>query len=727
MQLDSLTAALRQMAALFLAATLTTGTWAQESPTLPNAPSNAKESSAPSQPEAVVDYTKGRGHFPNPIGPYMGRDVPPPKLANTARIDQLLRDGKLYLSMNDAVALALENNLDIAIARYNLNIADTDILRAKSGSATRGVNTGIVQGTPGGTGTGIGSTSNGGGAGGTSTGSGGAGAGAAGLVSSTSGVGSAIPSFDPILTGTIQFDRSRVQQANSFAIPFTTANTNTYDFAYQQGFYWGTNLSVGFNNTRGTTNSIFTGRSPEYNSNFRATISQPLLQGFGFLPNTRFIKIAKNNREISDVAFRLQIITTVNQIQNIYWDLVNAYEDVKVKERSLALADKTLSDNKKQVEIGTLAPIEIVRAQSEESTRQQDLITSRTNLELQQLLMKNALSRTLVDPLLAGAEVIPTDTMQVPDKEPVVPTQDLVSQALAQRAELAEARIDLTNREITNKSAKNALLPTLNAFAYYGGSGLGGSQNPANLCVNNGNQIGCQPSNDPLNPIPPSISYGGTFGQLFDSTAPDKGAGLQLNIPLRNRSAQADQIRAVLEYRQAQMRLQQQENQIRIEVRNAQFALQQNRARVEAARAGVELGRQSLDAESKKYSLGASTNTLVLQAQRDLAQSESTLVTALGSYEKSRVELDRAIGSTLDRTGIDIADATIGTVRRLPNVPYVTPRPPDQPNPLMNQPTAQPDQLQPNQVQPNQAQPNQVEPMQSQPNQIQAQPVQPPQ
>ena len=727
MQLDSLTAALRQMAALFLAATLTTGTWAQESPTLPNAPSNAKESSAPSQPEAVVDYTKGRGHFPNPIGPYMGRDVPPPKLANTARIDQLLRDGKLYLSMNDAVALALENNLDIAIARYNLNIADTDILRAKSGSATRGVNTGIVQGTPGGTGTGIGSTSNGGGAGGTSTGSGGAGAGAAGLVSSTSGVGSAIPSFDPILTGTIQFDRSRVQQANSFAIPFTTANTNTYDFAYQQGFYWGTNLSVGFNNTRGTTNSIFTGRSPEYNSNFRATISQPLLQGFGFLPNTRFIKIAKNNREISDVAFRLQIITTVNQIQNIYWDLVNAYEDVKVKERSLALADKTLSDNKKQVEIGTLAPIEIVRAQSEESTRQQDLITSRTNLELQQLLMKNALSRTLVDPLLAGAEVIPTDTMQVPDKEPVVPTQDLVSQALAQRAELAEARIDLTNREITNKSAKNALLPTLNAFAYYGGSGLGGSQNPANLCVNNGNQIGCQPSNDPLNPIPPSISYGGTFGQLFDSTAPDKGAGLQLNIPLRNRSAQADQIRAVLEYRQAQMRLQQQENQIRIEVRNAQFALQQNRARVEAARAGVELGRQSLDAESKKYSLGASTNTLVLQAQRDLAQSESTLVTALGSYEKSRVELDRAIGSTLDRTGIDIADATIGTVRRLPNVPYETPRPPDQPNPLMNQPTAQPDQVQPNQIQPNQAQPNQVEPMQSQPNQIQAQPVQPPQ
>jgi outer membrane protein TolC len=707
MQLDSLTAGLRRMSALILAATLTTGTWAQDSSSLPAAPSQTKSSAAASQPEAVVDYTKGRSHFPNPIGPYVGRDVPPPKLANTARIDQLLREGKLYLSMNDAVALALENNLDIAIARYNLNIADTDILRAKAGSATRGVNTGIVQGTPGGTGTGIGSTSTGGGAGGTTSGSGGAGAGTSGLVTSTSGVGSAIPSFDPILTGTLQLDRNNSIAASAFANPTTSTNTSTVDFGYQQGFQWGTNLSVGFNNSRTTTSSNFTKLSPLLNSNFRATISQPLLQGFGFLPNTRFIRIAKNNREISDVAFRLQVITTVNQIQNIYWDLVNAYEDVKVKERSLALAQKTLSDNKKQVEIGTLAPIEIVRAQSEEATRQQDLITSRTNLELQQLLMKNALSRTLVDPTLADAEVIPTDTMAVPEKEPVVPTQDLVNQALAHRAELAESRIDLTNREINNKSARNALLPTLNAFAYYGGTGQGGVQNPTNVCGNPGAPpFGCTDPGD----IRPFISYGGTVGQLFDSTAPDKGVGLQLSIPLRNRSAQADQIRALLEYRQAQMRLQQQENQIRIEVRNAQFTLQQNRARVEAARAGVELGRQSLDAESKKYSLGASTNTLVLQAQRDLAQSESTLVTALSSYEKSRVELDRATGATLDRSGIDVADATVGTVRRMPNVPYVTPRQPDQPNPQMDQPKVQPDQTQPNQAQPNQVQIEQVQP-----------------
>jgi outer membrane protein len=724
MQLDSLTTALGRMAALILAGTLTTGTWAQESSSMPAAPSQAKATSQPAQAEPLIDYTKGRSHFPNPIGPYVGRDVPPPKLANTARIDSLLREGKLYLSMNDAISLALENNLDIAIARYNLNIADTDILRARAGAVTRGVNTGIVQGTIGGTGTGIGSTATGatgGGAGGTTTGSGGAGAGTSGLVTSTSGVGSSVPSFDPILTGTLQLDRNNSIAASAFANPTTSTNTSTVDFGYQQGFQWGTNLSVGFNNSRTTTSSNFTKLSPLLNSSFRATISQPLLQGFGFLPNTRFIRIAKNNREISDVAFKLQVITTVNQIQNIYWDLVNAYEDVKVKERSLALAQKTLSDNKKQVEIGTLAPIEVVRAQSEAATRQQDLITSQTTLELQQLLIKNALSRTLVDPLLADAEVIPTDTMAVPDQEPVTPVQDLVNQALAHRAELAESRIDLTNREITNKSAKNALLPTLNAFAYYGGTGQGGVQNPTNVCGNPGAPpFGCT---DPSN-IAPFVSYGGTVGQLFDSTAPDKGVGLQLNIPLRNRSAQADQVRALLEYRQAQMRLQQQENQIRIDVRNAQFTLQQNRARVEAARAGVELGRQSLDAETKKYSLGASTNTLVLQAQRDLAQSESTLVTALSLYEKSRVDLDRAIGATLDRLGIDVADAEQGAVRRMPNVPYVTPRPPEQLNPQMQQPQAQPNQVQP-QVMP-QTTPMQTQPAPSTPTEPSAQPTEPP-
>ena len=692
MYLPRLNCATRLLAGFVMAGLLSTAGWTQTSQqttpsTLPAAPS--------AQRFEVKDYTKPRSHFPNPIGPYLPRNVSPPNLSNTTRVEPLIQNGKIMLSINDAIALALENNLDIAIARYNLNIADTDILLANAGQSTRGVNTGIVQGTPGGGVGSIGTTgSQGGGAGGTTTGAGGAGAGSSGLVTSTLGVGSLVPSFDPIITSTLQIDRANSPSSNAFSgVPVIQQNTGTANFFYQQGFHTGTNMTVGFNNNRTTTNQPFTTLSPTLNSNFRFTLTQPLLQGFGFLPTTRFIRIAKNNREISDVAFRLQVITTVNQIQNIYWDLVNAYENVKVQQESLTLAEKTLSDNKKQVEIGTLAPIEIVRAQSVVSTDQQTLIVAQTNLQLQQLLMKNALSRTLVDPVLAEAEVVPTSTMEVPPTEPVVPIQDLVNDALSHRAELAESRIDLTNRDLNNRSAKNALLPSLGMFAYYGGTGLGGSFNPnARVCTTAVEAFCTQPAD-----IPPSTSIGGTIGQLFDSSAPDKGIGLSLTIPLRNRAAQANQVRAELEYRQSQMRLQQLENQVRIEVRNAQFAVQQNRASVEAARAAVELGRQSLDAEQKKYALGASTTTLVLQAQRDRAQSESNLVSAMAAYEKSRVELDRVIGFTLDRLGILVADAERGQVTKMPAVPYATQRQdvtpevaPQQPP----QPEAQPQQPQ---------------------------------
>ena len=693
MHLPRLNCAPRLLAGFLMAGLLSTTTWSQTSQN--TAPATLPATPAPQRFE-LKDYTKPRSHFPNPIGPYLPRSVQPPNLSNTPRVEPLIQNGKLMLSINDAIALALENNLDIAIARYNLNIADTDILLANAGQSTRGVNTGIVQGTPGGGVGSIGTTgSQGGGAGGTTAGAGGAGTGSSGLVTSTLGVGSSVPSFDPIVTGTFQIDRANSPSSNAFSgVPVIQQNTGTANFFYQQGFHTGTNLSVGFNNNRVTTNQPFTTLSPTLNSNFRFTLTQPLLQGFGFLPTTRFIRIAKNNREISDVAFRLQVITTVNQIQNIYWDLVNAYENVKVQQESLTLAEKTLSDNKKQVEIGTLAPIEIVRAQSVVSTDQQTLIVAQTTLQLQQLLMKNALSRTLVDPVLAEAEVVPTSTMEVPPTEPVVPIQDLVNDALSHRAELAESRIDLTNRDLNNKSAKNALLPTLGLFAYYGGTGLGGSFNPnARVCSTPTDTFCTQPAD-----IPPSTSIGGTIGQLFDSSAPDKGVGLSLTIPLRNRAAQANQVRAELEYRQAQMRLQQLENQVRIEVRNAQFAVQQNRASVEAARAAVELGRQSLDAEQKKYALGASTTTLVLQAQRDRAQSESNLVSAMAAYEKSRVELDRVIGFTLDRLGILVADAERGQVSKMPAVPYATERQnvtpevqPQQPP----QPQAQPQQPQP--------------------------------
>ncbi|HUB02338.1 MAG TPA: TolC family protein [Terriglobales bacterium] len=660
---------------LLLAALIIQAGWAQNTSSLPTAPSNPGQQAGAttSRPFNVGEYAKPRSAFPNVIAPYMPRRIEPPNLTNTPRIDQMMRDGKIYVSMNDAVALALENNLDIAIARYNLNIADTDVWRAKAGAATLGVNTGVVQNTPGGGVGGLGGQV-GSGQGGTSVGSGGAGAGAGGLVVSTLGSGSLISSFDPILSGTLQFDRLKIICTTPFC--GDSQNTTTANFSYNQAFQWGSNLSVSFNNNRITTNNPFNIVSPQLTSGFKAQVTQHLLQGFGFASNTRFIRIAKNDRELSDVAFRLQTITTVDQIENMYWNLVYAYENVKVQQENLAFAQRTLSDTKKQVEIGTLAPIEVVRAQSTVASDQQALTLALTDLQLEQLLMKNALSRTLVDPRLADAEVIPTSTMQVPTQESVVPTEELVNDALSHRPDLAEARINLTNTQISNAAVRNALLPTLDAFAYYSGNGLGGTQNPIYVCAPG-------PNFDPslCGPTPtsfPSYSYPGTLNQLVNSTAPDKGVGLQLTIPIRNRAAQATQVRSEFEYRQAELRIQQLENQVRIEVRNAQFGVQQNLASVASAQAAVDLARQSLDAEQKKYALGASTSTFVLQYQSGLTAAEVTLVSAKAAYEKAQVELDRATGLLLDHANIEVADAVSGQVTHMPNVPHVVARPADQ-------------------------------------------------
>ncbi|HXM68976.1 MAG TPA: TolC family protein [Candidatus Acidoferrum sp.] len=644
---------------------------AQEVPPAP-APQPAP---APAKPQAVheEDYSKARSSFPRILQPYLPKELAQPDFANSPRIDSLIHDGKIYLSIDDAVALTLENNLDIDIARYNLNIAAADYLRAKSGANILGINTGIVQNTPGGGVGGLGGTV-GSGTGGTTVAAGGAGTGTNGLVSSTLGIGSPITSFDPALTGTLQLDKNQTESVSSLApVPILAQNTYTADFAYTQGFQWGTSFTAGFNNTHLTTNSPTSLLTPDLSSNFQFRITQNLLQGFGSLPNTRFIRIAKNNREISDVAFRLQIITTVDQVENMYWDLVFAYENVHVQQEALTYAQKALDDSKRQAQVGTAPPIQVVSSESTVATDQQNLIVAQNNLQLQVLLMKNALSRSMEDPVLAEADVVPTSTMQLPQEEPVVPIQDMINDALQHRAELSESRIDLNSRDLSSKAVRNAMLPTLDAFAYYGGSGVGGD-----IAL-----PPCPPgviSSKCFTTVPPpfqntnSVGYGGTLNQLVNSTAPDKGVGLSLNIPLRNREAQANQVRAELEYRQAQVRLHQLENQVRIEVRNAQFDVKQNRAAVQAAQSAVDLARQTLDADQQKLKVGLTTTTAILQDASTLTTSESNLVSAKAAYEKSRIELDRATGLLLDHSGIDVAEATRGQVTHQPNVPYVVPR-----------------------------------------------------
>jgi outer membrane protein len=623
-----------------------------------------------------IDYTKPKSHLWNPIAPYTSINVEPSRLGNTPRIDQLLQDGKIYLSLADAVTLALENNYDIAIARINLDIADTDILRTKAGSGIRGVSTGLVTNTLGGT---TQTILGGGGPGATSAGTGGGGAGVNGLVLSTNGGGPTPEFLDPVLTGALEYETSSAPQLNTLfsgGLNVLKTNTSTYNFQYSQGFLTGTQFTAGFNNSRVTTNNPFSNFSPSLSTSFRATATQHLLQGFGWGVNGRFIRQAKNDRRITDSAFRQQLLYTVNQVEAIYWALVSAYEDEQAKERALTQSTQLTSDNRKQLEIGTLAPLDVVNSDSAVATDKQALVASKTNLEYQQLIMKQAIARNLNEPQLANAPVIPTDRVSL-DRlaEEDMPAEDLVKEAYTNNPQIEQAVLSLKNNEITIKAFKNGLLPTVDAYAFYGASALGGSQNPAAINFNTGLPY-------PPNTFP-SVDYSSAFSNLFNSTAPDKGVGVNINVTLRNRTAQADQARSQMEYRQTEMRLQQLYTQLRIQVTNQQYALTNDRAQVVAAQAARDYAAQSLDAEQKKYKLGASTTANVLQQGRNLAVSENSLISATAAYAKDRSQLRQLLANTLDAYGISILGAAAGNMAQTPTIPGLTaPKAPEAPKPI---------------------------------------------
>jgi outer membrane protein len=648
---------------------------AQSSPsssgTQPGAPAPNAPEPQKLPPPTHVDYSKPVSLLPNPFARYIPRDVPPPVFSNAPKLSELVQNGKIMLSLNDAIAIALTDNLDIAIARYNLPIADTDILRTKAGGSPLGAAAGVVQNTPGGGVGGIGSGVTGTGVGGTTAGAGGAGAGASGIVATTSGAGPQPDSYDPIVSGTFQGERANaLQNFTLLSGGAATANQNSTigDLSYFQGFSPGTALTVSFNNSRVTANNPGLRFNPALSSSFRAQIRQHLLQGFGPSLNTRFIRQARNNKKITEEGFRFQVISSVSQIENIYWDLVNAYEDYKVKERSLGLAQKTLSDNQKQVEIGTLAPLDVVRAESTVASAEQDLIVSKTTLELEQLTIKNALTRDLpADSPIMQMDVIPTDTVQVPDQESLGSADDLIKMALSNRPDYNQQKINLQNAAINRQGANNGLLPTVDLVAFYSGAGLNGLQNPLGTCAPG--VVPGQGNNCTLPGAIPPGGFGDAFVNQFNSTSPDKGIAVNITIPLGNRIAQATQVRSQLEYRQAQLSLRQVENLISINIRNDVFTVEQNRARVAAAQKAEVLAQQTLDAEQKKYNLGASTYLNVLSDQRDLAQAESNLVSAMTNYAKSKVQLDRDTAQTLDHLNIKLDEATTGEIKTQPNVP----------------------------------------------------------
>jgi outer membrane protein len=597
---------------------------------------------------------------------YTSREIAPINLSNSGRIESLLRAGRLYLSLQDAVALALENNLDIELQRYGPQIAAADLLRTQAGGVARGVPTGISQGP-----TSAAALSATAGAG---TGVAGAGGSAGGTTSaSTAGTtvlftGTQVPSLDEVFFTNYSWSHRTSVQSNT-----TLTGTSSLVFegnqlisGIQKAFLAGTQVQLGYSQNGQISNNTVAIINPARTGSLSLQISQPLLQGFGRSLNSRFIRIAKNDVKISDLVFRQQVIAAVANVVNLYSDLVSFNEDVKVKRQALALAEKLYNDNKKQVEIGTLAPIEIVRAEAEVARSQQELTQSETQVLQQETILKNYLSRTgLMSPSMADARIVPTDQLKIPDVEQVQPVQDLVARAVQNRPELAQTQLQIENAKISLVGDKSQLLPSLNLVASAQNNGLAGERNAL---------IIAPPPGSPGSPILPTPidprllgNYNSVWGQILGRNFPDYTIGFQLSVPIRNRAAQADIARDQLTLRQSELRQRQQLNQIRVDVQNAIIALQQSRARYQSAQKSRVLQEQTLDAEQKKYALGASTIFFVIQAQRDLAAAQGVEVAALSTYNRARVQLDQATGDILGVYNVSVDEAMKGSVSRPPD------------------------------------------------------------
>ena len=592
-------------------------------------------------PPAPFHVAMPRSH--NPLSPYKPATAPELDLSNSPRLENLIRDGKIYLSLHDAIAVAIENNLDLAYFRYNFPIAQTDILRTKSGAQANGVNTAIVQSTQGGF-----AASGGGGA---SSGSGYS-AGNGGIVTSTLGAGTTVSSFDPYLTFRGYVDHTVQQEANEFLSGVPVLKTNTIEVlsSYSQSFPIGTGVQVNYLGQRVASNTPYNSINPELYSKFQVQIAQPILAGFGIATNERFIRIAKRNSQITDLAFKAQVIATVTQVENIYWDLVNAYESEQISERSLGFANKNLSDDQKQLELQAIPAMQVMTDQSAVATAEGNLTVARASLRLNELLMKNALTKA-DDPTIDEMPVIPLDMKAEPDPNAGKTLDELVSEAEKKRPEVAIYQMQAEVQKQALKDINSELLPTLNMYGVYTGAGTAGPKNPD-----------CSLGTECVSNLP--TDFPSMFVNTFNYSSPEYQVGMTLSINLRNRQAKADQFRAVLQYRQSQIASEQQQKGIRFDVRNSKFALEQKQANVDAAQKARDLAQRVFDITKQEQVLGAKSGLDVLNAESALALLESALDTAQTNYEKAKVDIDRAIGVTLERTGVSIDDAKVGVVNQ---------------------------------------------------------------
>jgi outer membrane protein len=584
------------------------------------------------------------------------RTVAPVKLTNTPRLESLVRGGNLYLSSQDVIALALENNIDIAIQRYGPYLAQEVLRRAQGGAALRSVGVSIFAGPQSVSLAGVDLSGVGLADSGTGVTSGN------GLVAS---IGTAVPSLDPQLTLYASYGHNAVPltvQALNF-VPTLVTTSRQYYASYSQQFVTGSSMSLTYSSTRQTTNSPANTVNPFTSAELDFYVTQNLLEGWGVHVNNRYIRIAKNNVKVTDLQLKRQVITTVSAILNLYWDLVSFNEDRRIKESALATAQKLYEDNQYQVGLGTLPAIEVTRAAEQVSASKEDLLIAETNVAQQEIVLKNALSRTGIESAwLDDVHIIPLDSIMVPEKEDLKPQSELIQAALENRPEIDQAKVNLESKKIALAGTKNSILPTLQAFADVNNQGLTGIPNPLNT--------------DPRNLPPPDVvgGYGNLLGQIFRRDFPNYSAGISMNIAFRNRAPQADYVTDLLDVRQSELQLQKAESQIRVDVKRATIGLQQARSRYETAVATRVLAQQSLDAEQNLFKFGQSSIPAVVQAQRDLALDQSGEVQAMANYTHARIAFDEAIGQTLDVNRISIDEAKAGQVARQSVIPPSVPQ-----------------------------------------------------
>lgn len=601
--------------------------------------------------EVSIETPKG----PPIVGPLLRpfhvqqRRVSPAVLSDSPRLESLLHAGNLYLSVQDVIAIALENNLDIAIQRYALPLAREVLRRTQGGGALRNVGQPISPGPQ-------------------SVSLAGVSVNAVGLPESGSGVssggglviqlGEVPPNFDPSLYAYANFQHASTPLSNQILglTPVLVNNSRQYQFGYSQNFESGTYAQLTYYSYRSDVNSPAYLYNPYTQAYLDLYVAQNLLQGFGIAVNNRFIRVAKNNMKVSELQLKQQVITTISAVLNLYWDLVSFIENRRIQEETLATAQKLLEDNQKQVELGALPAIEVTRAAAEVSLDKENLLIAQTNVTQQETVLKNALSRIgVTNAWLDDAGIIPLDHIVVPEKDQLRPTAELVEEAIKNRPDLEKIRINTESYKINLAGTKNALLPTLQAFFELTNNGMTGSPNP-------------------LAPgqIPPGVfigGYGNLIGQIVGRDFPNYSAGFSLNIPFRNRAAQADYVTDQLNLRQAELQLQKEINQVHVDVRNAVIQLEQARARYENAVDTRVLAQQTLEAEQNRFRFGQSTIATVLQAQRDLNNYQSAEIQSMANYTHAQIAFDEAVGQTLAVNGISMAEAEDGHVARPSSLP----------------------------------------------------------